>query len=105
MPTVPLGEIVDFVSGDYVVDRNRLIRAVSPLAEAREEQLSFLSNRKYAAQLAQTEAGAILVPQNLEGEDERWIRVDDPYFAVARILTRWFSTRPMPKGVSSNASI
>jgi UDP-3-O-[3-hydroxymyristoyl] glucosamine N-acyltransferase len=105
MPTVPLGEIIDFVGGHYVGDRNRRVTAVAPLAEAREEQLSFLSNRKYAAQLAETKAGAILVPQNLEGEDERWIRVDDPYFAIARIMTRWFSVRPMPKGVSPNASI
>jgi UDP-3-O-[3-hydroxymyristoyl] glucosamine N-acyltransferase len=105
MPTVPLGEIVDFVGGHYVGDRNRRVTAVAPLAEARGEQLSFLSNRKYAAQLAQTKAAAILVPQNLEGQDERWIRVDDPYFAIARIMTRWFSVRPMPKGVSPKAAI
>lgn len=105
MPTVPLGEIVNFIGGHYVGDRNHRITAVAPLAEARGEQLSFLSNRKYAAQLAETKAGAILVPQNLEGEDERWIRVDDPYFAIARIMTRWFSVRPMPKGVSPKTSI
>src|ERR1700682_2374372 len=105
MPTVPLGDIVDFVGGHYLGDRNRGVTAVAPLAEAREDQLSFLSNRKYAAQLAETKAGVILVPQNLEGEDERWIRVDDPYFAVARIMTRWFSVRPMPKGVSPKASV
>jgi UDP-3-O-[3-hydroxymyristoyl] glucosamine N-acyltransferase len=105
MPTVPVGEIVDFVGGHYVGDRNRRVTAVAPLAEARGEQLSFLSNRKYAAQLAETKAGVILVPQNLEGEDERWIRVDDPYFAIARIMTRWFSARPMPKEVSPKASI
>ena len=105
MPTVALGDIVDFVGGQYVGDRNRRVTSVAPLVEAREEQLSFLSNRKYAAQLARTKAGAILVPQNLEGKDERWIRVDDPYFAIARIMTRWFSVRPMPKGISPMASI
>jgi UDP-3-O-[3-hydroxymyristoyl] glucosamine N-acyltransferase len=105
MPPVALGEIVDFVGGHYVGDRNRQIAAVAPLAEAREEHMSFLSNRKYATQLAQTKAGAVLVPKNLEGEDERWIRVDDPYFAIARIMTRWFSARPMPKGVSPKASV
>ena len=105
MPTVPLGEIVDLVDGHYVGNRNRQIAAVAPLAEAAEEHLSFLSNRKYVAQLAQTKAGAILVPKNLAGEDERWVRVDNPYFAIARIMTRWFSARPMPKGVSPKASI
>jgi UDP-3-O-[3-hydroxymyristoyl] glucosamine N-acyltransferase len=105
MPTVPVGEIVDFVGGHFGGDRNHEITAVAPLAEAGAGQLSFLSNRKYAAQLAQTKAGAILVPKNLEGENERWIRVDDPYFAIARIMTRWFSERPSPKGISSKASI
>ena len=105
MPTVPLGEIVDFVGGLYAGDRTKQVAAVAPLADARVEQLSFLSNRKYAAQLAETKAGAILVPRDLPGENERWIRVDDPYFAIARIMTRWFSLRPMPKGVSPKASI
>jgi UDP-3-O-[3-hydroxymyristoyl] glucosamine N-acyltransferase len=105
MPAVNTGEIVDFVDGQYVGDRGRQISAVAPLAEAREDQLSFLSNRKYAAQLAETKAGAILVPKSLEGDDERWIRVDDPYFAIARIMTRWFSARPRPKTVSPLASI
>jgi UDP-3-O-[3-hydroxymyristoyl] glucosamine N-acyltransferase len=105
MPAVTIGEIVDFVGGHYAGDPSRQVMAVAPLADARDEQLSFLSNRKYAAQLAETKAGAILVPQNLEGEDQRWIRVDDPYFAVARIMTRWFSVRPMPKGVSPLSSI
>jgi UDP-3-O-[3-hydroxymyristoyl] glucosamine N-acyltransferase len=105
MPAVSLGEIVDFVGGHYAGNRNRPIMAVAPLAEASAEQLSFLSNRKFVGQLAETRAGAILVPENLEGEDERWIRVDDPHFAIARIMTRWFSMRPMPKGISPNASI
>jgi UDP-3-O-[3-hydroxymyristoyl] glucosamine N-acyltransferase len=105
MPSVSIGEIVDFVGGHYAGDRNRPVTTVAPLAEAQAEHLSFLSNRKYAALLAETKAGAILVPQNLEGDDKRWIRVDDPYFAVARIMTRWFSIRPMPKGVSPLASV
>ena len=105
MPTISLGEIVDFVRGQFTGDRNRRIVAVAPLAEAGQDQLTFLSNRKYTSQLAQTKAGAILVPKNLEGEDERWIRVDNPYFAIARIMTHWFSKRPTPKGVSEKASI
>ena len=105
MPGVSIGEIVDFVGGRYAGARERTVTAVAPLAQASAEQLSFLSNRKYAGELVATKAGAILVPKNLEGDDERWIRVDDPYFAVARIMTRWFGSRPMPKGVSPQASI
>jgi UDP-3-O-[3-hydroxymyristoyl] glucosamine N-acyltransferase len=105
MPSVSLGEIVDFVDGQYAGTRDLLITTVAPLTDATADQLSFLSNRKYASQLAQTRAGAILVPKNLEGDDQRWIRVDDPYFAISRIMTRWFGARPMPKGISPQASI
>lgn len=105
MPAVSVREIVDFVGGHFEGKGDGRVTGVASLGQAREEQISFLSNRKYIAQLAGTKAGAILVPQNLAGQDERWIRVDDPYFAFARIMTRWFSARPMPKGVSSQASI
>ena len=105
MPAVSVGEIVDLVAGQFAGDRDRSIRGVAPLAQAKSDQLSFLSNRKYAADLAATKAGAVLVPKNLEGNDDRWIRVDDPYFAFARIMTRWFSNRPMPKGISPKAVV
>jgi UDP-3-O-[3-hydroxymyristoyl] glucosamine N-acyltransferase len=105
MSVVSVGEIVDFVGGTYAGDRDRKLSAVAALTDASGEQLTFLSNPKYVAQLAETKAGAVLVPKNLEGNEDRWIRVDDPYFALARILNRWFSARPLPKGVSANASI
>src|SRR5437764_6342417 len=105
MPSVSIGEIVDLIGGSYAGSRDLIVSAIAPLAGANTVQLSFLSNRKYAAQLAASKAGAVLVPQNLEGEDDRWIRVDDPYFAIARIMTKWFGARPMPKGISAQASI
>src|SRR5687768_4965722 len=105
MPAVTLGELADFVGGQYGGDRARSVSSVAALADASREQLTFLSNRKYAGQLTGTKAGAILVPKNLEGDDDRWIRVEDPYFALAKIMSRWFSARPMPKGVSDKASV
>jgi UDP-3-O-[3-hydroxymyristoyl] glucosamine N-acyltransferase len=105
MPAVSIGEIVDLVGGEYAGHRDLPIASVASLASAKSDQLSFLSNRKYAAELAATKAGAVLVPRKLEGDDARWIRVDDPYFAFARIMTRWFSNRPLPKGISPKAIV
>jgi UDP-3-O-[3-hydroxymyristoyl] glucosamine N-acyltransferase len=105
VPGVSIGEIVDLVAGEFNGDRKQTVNSVGPLASAANDQLSFLSNRKYAAELAATTAGAILVPKKLEGCDSRWIRVDDPYFAVAKIMSRWFSNRPMPKGISARAVV
>jgi UDP-3-O-[3-hydroxymyristoyl] glucosamine N-acyltransferase len=105
MSAVSIGEIADFVGGEFGGGREKVVDSVAPLASAKANQLSFLSNRKYAAELATTEAGAILVPNKLEGCDARWIRVDDPYFAFAKIMTRWFSNRPRPKGISPKAVV
>ncbi len=42
---------------------------------------------------------------DLAGQSERWIRVADPYFAMATIVSRWFAERPAPRGISALASI
>src|SRR3954468_12336448 len=105
MPAVSIGEIVDFVGGEFGGSRAASISSGASLAAADTAQLSFLTNRKYSADLVATKAGAILVPKKLEGCDSRWIRVDDPYFAFAKIMTRWFSKRPVPKGISPRAVV
>ena len=69
MSAVSIGEIVDFVGGEFEGDRDQKIASVASLAGAGAGQLSFLSNRKYAAELAATRADAILVPKNVEGAD------------------------------------
>lgn len=103
--SVPIGEIVEFVDGTYAGPRDLEIAGVAPLSTAANGQLSFLSNPKYASQLATTGAAAILVAKSLEGDDSRFIRVDDPYFSLAKVVARWFAKQPMPNGISTQASI
>jgi UDP-3-O-[3-hydroxymyristoyl] glucosamine N-acyltransferase len=105
MPAVPISEIVAYTGGRYDGPADRMIEGVAPLAEAGETQLAFLSNPKYAPQLASTKAAAILVAEQTTGDDDRFIRVADPYFAVAQILTKFFAFRSGPDGISPRASI
>jgi UDP-3-O-[3-hydroxymyristoyl] glucosamine N-acyltransferase len=103
---VTLGEIVDFVGGTFRGPREQRVDGVAPLAEAGERQVSFLHNPKYAAQVASTRAAAILVSNDLPGDDPRWIRVKDPYLAMAQVVAKWFDARPKPAiGVSALASV
>lgn len=105
MPAVPISEIVAFVGGRYNGPAGRMIDGVAPLAGAGEAQLTFLSNPKYASQLASTRAAAILVSESVAGDDERLIRVGNPYFAMASVVAKYFDRRPMPSGISPLASI
>src|ERR1043166_2184238 len=105
MPAVPISEIVAYTGGRYDGPPDRMIEGVAPLSEASETQLAFLSNPKYAAQLASTKAAAILVSEGVAGDDDRFIRVADPYFAMASVLAKYFAFRPIPAGISAHASI
>jgi UDP-3-O-[3-hydroxymyristoyl] glucosamine N-acyltransferase len=105
MSDVTIGEIVELVGGDYRGPRDRRVSGVAPLADASEQHVSFLSNPKYAELLGTTRAGAVLVAKDLAGENDRWIRVKNPYFAMATVVAKWFAERPMPRGISPLASI
>ena len=105
MPAVPLSDIVSFVSGRYGGPGDVTITGVAPLADAAEGQISFLANPKYAPQLETTRASAVLVGDDLAGESPKWIRVDNPYYAMARVVARFFDQKPLPRGISPHASI
>ncbi len=105
MPAVPISEIVAYTAGRYDGPADRMIEGVAALADAGEKQLAFLSNLKYAPQLASTRAAAILVSEQASGDDDRFIRVADPYYAFAQILTKYFAFRSVSDGISPHASI
>lgn len=105
MPSVPLSDIVKFVSGRYDGPADVVITGMATLADANETELSFLSNPKYASQAETTKAAAILVAHDLEGDSPRYIRVANPYFAMASTVARFFADRPRPHGISPHASI
>ena len=103
-PAVALSDIVAFVAGKYA-GPDMSIEGVLPLAEAGPAHLSFLSNPKYAPQLESTRAAAVLVANDLPGDSPRWIRVANPYYAMATVVARFFAQRPVPQGISPHASI
>ena len=87
-------------------DAATAIAGVATLADAGPRQLAFLANRRYAAQLATTHAGAVV----LRAEDAGACPVPaliaaDPYLAFARIATL-FEQRAHPQpGIHPSAII
>ena len=103
MAGISISELVALVGGRAAGPADRVITGVAPLADARDDQLSFLSNVKYESQVATSRAGAILISEDA-GDDPRFIRVANPYVALADVLTKFFSARP-PAGVSPQAAV
>lgn len=104
MIAVPIEEIAAFAGGTWNGPLGLRIEGVAPLSSAGPNQLSFLSNPKYSGLLEATRAAAILVSSDLSG-DPRFLAVTNPYAAMARVVGRWFASRPMPQGISPLASI
>ena len=105
MPAIPITEIVALVGGAYDGPADVVLHGIAPLSEATPEQLSFLANPKYAAQVPTTRAGAVLVAADFAGDDARLIRVANPYLAMASVAAKWFASRRAPQGISPLASI
>jgi UDP-3-O-[3-hydroxymyristoyl] glucosamine N-acyltransferase len=101
-----LKDIAELVGGEFSGESSLEIGGVKTLADAGPGDISFLGNPKYAAQVEASRAGAVLVSRKHPGDSPRFVKVDDPYVAVAMILTKWFSAIPgPPKGVSPLAAV
>ncbi|MCK4343194.1 MAG: UDP-3-O-(3-hydroxymyristoyl)glucosamine N-acyltransferase [Phycisphaerae bacterium] len=70
-------------------DADRRIERVATLAEAREGEVSFLSNPKYEKMLQTTKASVVIVkPDVVAPERLDLIQVDDPYAALTVLIVK-----------------
>ncbi len=81
------------------------VTRVAALAEAQPGDLSFLSNPKYASEVASTRASAIIGDDNLAGSPCPVLRTRDVYLAMARAVGLFNPAAPQTPGISALASI
>ncbi len=81
-----LGELAELVGGEVVGDASVAIKAVAPIDTAGGGDLTFITNRKYLAQLETTAAAAVLADRPLPRADIAYLVCANPYLAFARIL-------------------
>jgi UDP-3-O-[3-hydroxymyristoyl] glucosamine N-acyltransferase len=87
-------------------DADTRITGVGTLAGAGAHQLSFLSNSKYAAQLADTRAGAVIVrEENLAACSVPALVARDPYVAYAKIAALFEHIPAAPPGIHPSAVV
>ena len=95
MTRLRLADVVAALGGDLVGDPDVAIDRLGPLEGATPGTLSFLSNPRYRAQLAQSRAGAVIVAESereLAAARGAAIVTADPYLYFAR-LTQWWAQR------------
>lgn len=96
-PSYTLAALAERFDLELRGDGDRRVSRVGTLAEGGPDSLSFLANRAYAPQLADTRAGAvILAADDAQACPVPHLVAPDPYLAFAR-AARLFDDRPRPK--------
>ena len=89
--SITLAEVADFVGCEVVGDGSTELTGVAGIKEAREGELTFVSNPGYEKYVADTSASAVVVSRNYAAEEHSsgasLLVADDPYDAFARAMT------------------
>jgi UDP-3-O-[3-hydroxymyristoyl] glucosamine N-acyltransferase len=101
-----LAELAALVGGKILGDPQLLIKGVAGIKEAKKDEITFLSNPRYSKELAQTNAGAIIISPEIQTQNLAAIICDNPYLAFARILGFFYPPEKIiPAGVHATAII
>jgi UDP-GlcNAc:undecaprenyl-phosphate GlcNAc-1-phosphate transferase len=85
-----------------------MLAGIAPLQTAGPDQVSFLDNRKYAAALTETRAGAVIVHADMAGQvptGAAAIIAPEPYVAWARVAALFHPLPPITPGVHPSAVV
>ena len=106
MTTITLRELADRFGLQLVGDGGVSVDGVCTLSPGRPGRLSFLSNPKLRSQLAQTQAGAVIVGErDVPALTSAGLIAKDPYLAYARIARLFDPDRDFAPGVHAAAFV
>lgn len=105
-PSYSAQELAERFSLQLLGEGSVRIGGVATLARARADQLAFLANPRYQAQLASTGAGIVVArPEAAEGYARTALLADDPYVAFARIAALFEAGLDVVPGVHASAVV
>lgn len=100
-----LRELAEYLGGIVLGDEAFLVDGLAPLESAGPDKITFLANPKYAAKVAETAAGAVLMAPGGEAYGHNVIEVANPYLAFAKLLTLFYVHKQEPRGVMEGARL
>jgi UDP-3-O-[3-hydroxymyristoyl] glucosamine N-acyltransferase len=104
--SVTLGELAIRFGCELRGDPDTVVDSVAALGTAGPRAVTFLANPKYAAQLAQTRAGAVILDaKSAEISPVASLIVRNPHATYARIATLLHPDPPLRPGVDAQASV
>ncbi len=103
-PTYTAAQLASCFGLEVQGDARIVLTGVSTLATARADQLAFLANPRYRAQLAESQAGIVVMRRDdAIGIERTVLLADDPYAAFARIAALFDVRTAIVPGVHASA--
>jgi UDP-3-O-[3-hydroxymyristoyl] glucosamine N-acyltransferase len=102
-----LKELADRIGAEPAGDLSEIIVSASTLEDAKQGQISFLANPKYAKQLETTGASAVIISPKVSVERQmNLLRAKDPYYAFAQAVIALHGFRVHPhQGIHPKAHV
>ncbi|MBM3216356.1 UDP-3-O-(3-hydroxymyristoyl)glucosamine N-acyltransferase [Candidatus Poribacteria bacterium] len=109
-PVKMLSEIAELIDATLIGDGSTKIHGVSGIREAKAGEITFVANSKYIAEIAKTQASAIIVGADIDLSHSPTVaailRVPAPYLAFVRVLEIFaFRKRRTQIGIDSTAIV
>ena len=98
-------ELAAYLGGVVQGNGAVLISGLGSLESAGPEALTFLANPKYAAKVAETSAGAVLMAPGGERYGRTAIEVANPYLGFAKLLALFYTSPHQTLGVLQHAIV
>ena len=105
MKSATLKEIAFLLGAKLVGNPDVVITGMDGIFEAKEGDITFLSNPKYKEQLPLCKASAIIVGPDVEVPDLNLLQVENPRFAFARLMSIAFPPKKEKGEVDSRAIV
>jgi UDP-3-O-[3-hydroxymyristoyl] glucosamine N-acyltransferase len=103
-----LADVAAAAGGSFTGDGERRFNGVGPLRSAGPDEVSFLDNRRYAAQLAETKAGAVVLMADVAAQVPAGtvaIVTATPYLGFARVAALFHPSPVAVPGIHPTAVI
>ncbi|MGE5610236.1 MAG: UDP-3-O-(3-hydroxymyristoyl)glucosamine N-acyltransferase, partial [Bacillota bacterium] len=91
-----LKELAKWIGAEVVGDPSIDVNSANTLEEAGPGQVSFLANHKYAKQLENTHASAVVVGLTVNSNHVTLLRTQDPYYAFTQAMVILHGYRKHP---------
>ena len=100
-----LRELADLVDGEVIGDERIIITGINNVEQAKEGEITFISNPKYIPMVDTTHASALIVPRDFRESEKPLLYAENPYLAYAKITSMFHEKKHQGSGVDGNAVI